>query len=76
MTVGGDCGSEHCITCSDEGIPMRILSASGDGLAVGVDGEGVETTLMTALVGSVAPGERVLVHAGVALARLEAEAAA
>lgn len=53
---------------------MRILAAFGEGLAVCVDRDGLESTVMTALVGSVAPGDEVLVHAGVALVRLGAAA--
>jgi hydrogenase expression/formation protein HypC len=71
---GGACESDHCITCSDEGVPMRIVEASSDGLALCVDGDGSESTVMTDLVGFVGPGDSVLVHAGVALARLDAEA--
>ncbi|MDQ3876150.1 MAG: HypC/HybG/HupF family hydrogenase formation chaperone [Actinomycetota bacterium] len=71
MSAGGDCGSAHCITCSDEGVPMRIVEASGDGLAVCIDGEGSQSTVMTDLVAPVAPGDGVLVHAGVALARID-----
>lgn len=73
MSAGGDCGSDHCVTCSDEGIPMRIVEASGDGLALCVDTDGSANTVMTDLVGRVGPGEMVLVHAGVALARLPTE---
>ena len=76
MSAAGDCGSDHCVTCADEGVPMRILEASGDGLAVCVDGDGSQSTVMTDLVGPVASGDGVLVHAGVALARLDAEALA
>ena len=60
------CGPDHCVTCSDEGVPMRVLEARGDGLAL-CEG-GVE--VLTELVGDVAPGDEVLVHAGVALVRL------
>jgi hydrogenase maturation factor len=45
---------------------MRVVRASPDGLAV-CEG-GVE--VMTELVGAVEPGDQVLVHAGVALARV------
>jgi hydrogenase maturation factor len=59
------CADEgHCITCSDEGVPMRV-SALSDGLAIC---SGVE--VMTDLVGDVAPGDELLVHAGVALVKL------
>jgi hydrogenase expression/formation protein HypC len=61
------CESDHCVTCSDEGVPMRVLEARSDGIAL-CDG-GVE--VLTDLVGRVERGDELLVHAGVALARLE-----
>ena len=67
----------HCITCSDEGIPMRVLDADADaGLAVCMDEQGRQSEVMIALVGSVVPGDTLLVHAGTALLRLEPESAA
>ena len=60
------CEQEHCITCSDEGVPMRVLALEEAGLARCDGGD-----VMTDLVGPVAPGDTLLVHAGVALARLD-----
>jgi hydrogenase maturation factor len=61
------CADEnHCITCSDEGVPMRVLETTGDGLAL-CEGD---VEVMTELVGAVEPGDELLVHAGVALQRL------
>ena len=60
----------HCVTCSDEGVPMRVVAAAEDGLAPCIDGTGRSRTVETALVGAVTPGDELLVHAGVALARL------
>jgi hydrogenase maturation factor len=45
---------------------MVVVEARDDGLAVCDGGE-----VMTDLVGTVAPGDALLVHAGVAIARLE-----
>ena len=60
----------HCITCSDEGVPMVVVAPAAEGIArCEVDGAGHE--VMTDLVGPVTAGEKLLVHAGVALARLE-----
>ena len=65
------CG-DHCITCSDEGIPMRVERIDEDrGLALCSSEDGSKTTVEIALV-EVEPGDRVLVHAGVALAELTA----
>jgi hydrogenase maturation factor len=60
------CDEHHCITCSDEAVPMRVLEPIDAG-TVRCEG-GVE--VMTDLVGPVAPGDELLVHAGVALARV------
>jgi hydrogenase expression/formation protein HypC len=66
------CDGDHCVTCSDEGVPMRVLAATGAGLALcaGVAGGAGGVEVMTDLVGDVRPGDELLVHAGVALARL------
>jgi hydrogenase maturation factor len=60
----------HCVTCSDEGVPMLVVSAAEPGLAVCEDETGARTDVMTDLVGAVEPGDVVLVHAGVALTPL------
>jgi hydrogenase maturation factor len=66
-----NCGSEHCITCGDDGVAMRVLALDGDrGLALCADPEGARHTVETALVEPVAPGDELLVHAGVALVAL------
>jgi hydrogenase maturation factor len=64
------CG-DHCITCSDEGVPMlveRIDSARGLALCRAEDGS--KNTVEIALIEPVEPGDRLLVHAGVALVGL------
>jgi hypothetical protein len=61
-----DCGSDHCITCSDEGVEMLVVEPSASGIAVCDGGD-----VMIDLVGPVGAGERLLVHAGVAIARVE-----
>ena len=61
-----DCG-DHCVTCSDEGVPMRIVEVRDGALAV-CEGD---VQVMTELVGPVDAGYEVLVHAGVAIARLQ-----
>jgi hydrogenase assembly chaperone HypC/HupF len=68
--TAGDCGSDHCVTCSDEGIPMRIVAVAADGLARCIDDDGTASDVMTDLVEPVQPGDAVLVHAGVALTRV------
>jgi hydrogenase maturation factor len=66
-------GSHHCVTCGDEGVQMRVLRLERErGLALCVDIGGARQSVETDLVAPVTPGDVLLVHAGVALARLEA----
>ena len=61
----------HCVTCGDDGDPMTVVRVdSARGLALCVAESGVRSTVETALVEPVVPGEHLLVHAGTALARL------
>jgi hydrogenase assembly chaperone HypC/HupF len=61
----------HCITCGDDGIPMRVMRVDdARGLALCEDDAGARSSVETALVEPVAPGDSLLVHAGTALARL------
>ncbi len=69
------CGGEHCVTCGDDGVPMRVLRLDEPrGLALCADADGAHHTVETELVAPVAAGDELLVHAGVALVRLEAAA--
>ena len=70
------CATDHgCITCADEGVEVTVLAAALDGLAACADGNGVAGEVDVALVGDVAPGDALLVHAGVAIAWLGAAGA-
>jgi len=70
------CGSTHCITCGDDGEPMVVLKVDDElGLAVCGGDDGERSTVENALIDLVSPGDRLLVHAGTAIARLDAEGA-
>jgi hydrogenase maturation factor len=59
-----------CVTCGDEAIAVRVLRVDeARGLALCVDESGGRSTVETALVEPVAPEDRLLVHAGTAIAR-------
>ena len=65
----------HCVTCSDEGVPMRVVAVDEErALALCAAPDGARSSVEVALVGPVAPGDELLVHAGTALTRLEAAA--
>ena len=64
------CGSDHCVTCSDEAVPMVVAASGPFGVAVCVDPDGARNEVMVDLVGPVSEGDEVLVHAGVALSLL------
>ncbi len=69
MTVCHD-AEGHCITCSDEGVPMQVVAVGEHGIASCVDATGEQSDVMTDLIDGVTAGEELLVHAGVALARV------
>jgi hydrogenase maturation factor len=66
-------GQEHCITCGDEGVVVRVL-AGDDATALCVDGEGDQQNVAIELVAPVRVGDELLVHAGVAIRHLGAPA--
>jgi len=63
-------GDAHCITCSDEGIAMRVTELRGANVLCR-DELTAEHTVAADLVWPVAPGDVLLVHAGVAIRRLQ-----
>jgi hydrogenase assembly chaperone HypC/HupF len=76
MTPGCD-DPHHCITCSDEGVEMRVLAVDeARGLALCEAAGGQRSSVEVALVGTVGPGDALLVHAGTALTVLDAEVSA
>jgi hydrogenase maturation factor len=59
--------TDHCVTCGDDGVPMRVLRIDeARELALCVDDDGEHHTIEIGLVDA-AVGSDVLVHAGVAL---------
>jgi hydrogenase maturation factor len=70
------CGATHCITCGDDGTPMTVIAVDPQrGLALCGDGDGARHSVETALVDPVGTGDRLLVHAGTAIATLAEEVA-
>jgi hypothetical protein len=69
-----ECTDEVCITCSDEGRPAEVVGVGVDPLAAVLvrTAQGQEHIDAT-LVGEVAPGDLLLVHAGSALTRIADE---
>ncbi|MFP5364525.1 MAG: HypC/HybG/HupF family hydrogenase formation chaperone [Thermoleophilia bacterium] len=64
-----------CITCGDVAIPLTVVRLDQErGLALCVDDGGSSETVEIDLVAPVVAGDRVLVHAGTAIARLGEEA--
>jgi hydrogenase maturation factor len=70
------CEARHgCITCGDEALPRTVVRVDGArGLALCADGDGARTQVEIALLDGVAPGDVLLVHAGVAIAHAAEEA--
>lgn len=59
----------RCATCADEGVEGRVVTLGEDGLAE-VEMEGRVREVAVELLDAVRVGDRVLVHAGVAIAHL------
>jgi hydrogenase expression/formation protein HypC len=62
--------TDGCITCGDVAVPLTVLELAGADARCR-DDDGRQETVAVELVGPVAPGDRLLVHAGVAIQRLE-----
>ncbi len=64
-----DCDSDHCITCGDIAVEMTVLRVDeARELALCAAPDGRHETVEIALVAPVRPAERLLVHAGTAIA--------
>jgi hydrogenase maturation factor len=61
----------HCITCSDEAVQVHVLSVNQeDGLAL-VALDDLSEEIDVTLVEHVEPGDILLVHGGIAIARVD-----
>ena len=72
--LAGYCTLDHdgCVTCSDAGIPVRVVSLKGyDALCE--DGAGNRAEIAVELVAPVGVGEVLLTHGGVAIGRVAAQ---
>jgi hydrogenase maturation factor len=72
--VGGVCGLDddsHCITCSDEALPAKVLEVDETLALAQVEINGQRTEIDVSLVDGVEVGQTLLVHGGVALERVE-----
>jgi hydrogenase maturation factor len=67
--VSDRCGSEHCITCGDIAVEMTVLRVDeARELALCEAKDGARETVEIALVAPVSPADRLLIHAGTAIA--------
>ena len=64
--------AEHCITCGDTAVLATVVRVSGAMATVDVDGH--EENVGIELVESVAPGDVLVCHAGVALEKATVDA--
>jgi hydrogenase maturation factor len=68
--VNDVCEGPVCITCSDQGEPATVVASDGQEAQVRVD-DGDLRTVDVSLVDPLQAGDEVLLHAGVAIARLD-----
>jgi len=73
LIVGPSCEPDeygHCATCADEAQQVRVLSVdNAAGLAL-AEVNGVTGEVDISLVDNLAPGDVILIHGGVAIAKL------
>ena len=74
MMLPSYCTLNHdgCVTCSDAGILVRVISVEGDD-ALCEDAAGSRAWIAVELVMPVQPGEVLLTHGGVAIGRVAAQ---
>jgi hydrogenase expression/formation protein HypC len=74
LALLGNCTlhDDGCITCSDAGIPVRVISIQDDD-ALCEDAAGDRTDIAVELVAPVQPGEILLTHGGVAIGKVTPE---
>ena len=74
MMLPSYCTLNHngCVTCSDAGIPVRVISVEGDD-ALCEDAAGSRAWIAVELVMPVQAGEVLLTHGGVAIGRVAAQ---
>jgi hypothetical protein len=60
----------HCITCSDQALEALVLRIDLTHAMALVEVENQTTEVDISLVDGAAPGDRLLIHGGVAIARL------
>ena len=68
QTLGPVCASDHCITCGDVAVEVRVVRLLPDGMAEVDTGEGTEQVSVALVSADV--GDTILVHAGEAIAFL------
>jgi hydrogenase expression/formation protein HypC len=74
LALLGNCTlhDDGCITCSDAGILVRVISTKGDD-ALCEDSAGNQTQIAVELVAPARVGEILLTHGGVAIGRVTPE---
>ena len=72
LMLPSHCTLDHdgCVTCSDAGIPVRVVSVEGDD-ALCEDAAGNRAEIAVELVEPVTAGEVLLTHGGVAIGKIE-----
>ncbi len=74
LMLPDSCTLDHdgCVTCSDAGIPVRVISVEGDD-ALCEDAAGNRAQIAIELVAPVQVREVLLTHGGVAIGRVAAQ---
>ena len=64
------CTDNHCVTCSDEALEAAVVGVDHNLMLAIVQIGQATSEIDVSLVDALAPGDRVLIHGGVAIAKL------
>jgi len=73
METSKHCVDDHCLTCSDALLSVRVVALRQETNIALVEASGQHEEVDISLVERVEPGDILLVHGGVALARQAAD---
>lgn len=69
----GSCtlADDGCTTCGDVAVPVRVVRRAGECAVLCEDRTGRRAVVMTDFTPSAGPGDVLLIHSGVSIARIE-----
>lgn len=78
LALYGSCvlSDDGCTTCGDVAVPVRVLAIGADGTGTCKDRLGAKAEIQLDFTPGVSPGDVVMVHMGIAIAKVDPSGAA